>query len=172
MSTARSSSPSSFSPALICSVYVGVSPFFQPSMIHSDSSSPFVGPPSQIAWPQTTMRWPGGCMLMVRSQRLGQKEVQAPTGNACLLSRANVANQVGSCDRVQEWACETPAVKSLRRLVRLSRSKEAELILGLAAIATHQKQDIDSQPRPPGHPCPEPSPRSCRCSQYHRGSRK
>lgn len=55
-SMARSSSPSAFRPALICAVYVGVSPFFQPSMIHSDSSRPFEGPPAQMAWPQTMIR--------------------------------------------------------------------------------------------------------------------
>lgn len=56
ISMARSSSPSAFRPALICAVYVGVSPFFQPSMIHSDSSRPFEGPPVQMAWPQTRIR--------------------------------------------------------------------------------------------------------------------
>lgn len=62
--TAQSSSLNALRPALMCSVYVGVSPFFQSSMIHSDSSSPFVGPPAQMAWPQTTMRWFGGFMMM------------------------------------------------------------------------------------------------------------
>lgn len=38
ISMARSSSPRTFRPALICAVYVGVSPFFQSSIIHSDSS--------------------------------------------------------------------------------------------------------------------------------------
>lgn len=95
ISTARSSSPSFFRPALICSVYVGVSPFFQPSMIHSDSSSPFVGPPSQIAWPQTTMRWLGGCMLMVCSQRLGQKEVRAGSNRQRLFLESSERGQSG-----------------------------------------------------------------------------
>lgn len=73
---ARSSSPRVLRPDLICAVYVGVSPFFQPSMIHSDSSRPFEGPPAQIAWPQTIIRWSGGCMSTVCRQRLGKEKAQ------------------------------------------------------------------------------------------------
>lgn len=117
ISMARSSSPRTLRPALICAVYVGVSPLFQSSIIHSDPSWPFEGPPAQIAWPQTRMRWLGGCMFKVSRQRLGQKKAQVARGSACLLSQLNVANQVGSCDRVQEWAFDTPPLMILKRLL-------------------------------------------------------
>jgi hypothetical protein len=47
----------------MCSIKVGVSPFWKPEMSHSASSWPLVGPPFQMAWQQTMMRWLGDMVM-------------------------------------------------------------------------------------------------------------
>ena len=62
------SAASSIRPALMCSMKVGVSPAWNGAMSHSDSSAPWVGPPCQMPWQQTTMRWSGGPIIVERGQ--------------------------------------------------------------------------------------------------------
>lgn len=70
-------------------------------------------------------------MLKVCRQRLGQKEAQVARGSTCSLSQLNVANQVGSCDRVQEWAFDASTLAMiLNGLLRTGPSgKNQDLFL-------------------------------------------